>query len=496
MKKWILGIGLATLTLVNVNAQSKKALGTKFSTTESVKQKPSMVIGSHEGTTYAYRKKGAVIYYIPFGVKDVLVKKKKGKVVKEVVLDKKNDKFKRKTYAMPELIQVGENLVEIAKNENKSTGKTTYYGVSYDKNLKESKPEKLFVKKFTKNSGDQLFNVSDEERIVFFDITSTGSRKTEVKIYECDADLELNEISSYSVRASTEEFDITRVLLSEDYVSFIEIEKDEDNVLKSSQFKRFNLKNGKSIEFELDFDEINEDISNYSFSVEEDVLAVSGFYESNFSEDNYGGAFTMTYDITSNEVIKVSKKAFTFDFITSDYSERASKRAAKRADKGKSFDNYSYIMDRVIANEDGSSYIIGQKYRYYVTTTTTSNGGTRTVPHYVYSDILVVKADRDGEIEWVNKYDRYTSTTNDNSGGLIVHKSRSDLSIVCVTSDGLHMKQINRESGKEESDDVFSYKELDKHGIMINNTEKIDETTFKVNLVRFKKQKVMTIEFS
>ncbi len=142
----------------------------------------------------------------------------------------------------------------------------------------------------------------------------------------------------------------------------------------------------------------------------------SGFYSDNAS-NSVKGAFYVRFDTKTNSLQSKSFKDFDFDFITENLNERQTKRAKKRADKGKEVELTHMYLDDIIMRDDGGAVLIGEKYRMYTTeyTTTNSNGTTttHTVDHYVYGDIVMVNINADGTIAWTRKIPKYQHSTND-----------------------------------------------------------------------------------
>lgn len=98
---------------------------------------------------------------------------------------------------------------------------------------------------------------------------------------------------------------------------------------------------------------------------------------------------------------------FSLDFIKQyrRVSERSKKKMEKAEDEGKLSINNLY-MSRVVVLEDGGIVISGEIF--YVTCTTDSKGNTHCVNHY--DDVIVVKINADGELGWMQKYFKRSTT--------------------------------------------------------------------------------------
>jgi hypothetical protein len=57
--------------------------------------------------------------------------------------------------------------------------------------------------------------------------------------------------------------------------------------------------------------------------------------------------------------------------------------------------------------------MVGEQYRFYQTCSTDANGNTTCTNHYVYGNIIIVKFDSDGAVEWMELLPKFQHTTND-----------------------------------------------------------------------------------
>ena len=98
----------------------------------------------------------------------------------------------------------------------------------------------------------------------------------------------------------------------------------------------------------------------------------------------------------------------SYDFPVELLNKYATKREKKRIEKKKkdedakpAFENLK--INNIVANNDGSSLILGEQ-RYIVERTTySSSGRSRTTRTYYYRDILAAKIDADGALVWMHK---------------------------------------------------------------------------------------------
>lgn len=163
-------------------------------------------------------------------------------------------------------------------------------------------------------------------------------------------------------------------------------------------------------------------ITDLSVSIRDNGdIYCAGFYSENGTFSIKGTCF-IRIDGNSKEVKKTSYKAFDFDFLAQTFTEKEAKKAQKKKDKGKKDPElYSYILDYLRINEDGSAVLVAEQYydRTVCHTSTDANGNTTTTCHtyYYYNDIIIVNIDKDGEIVW-NQNIAKAQTSVDDGGRL------------------------------------------------------------------------------
>ncbi|MBJ6369180.1 hypothetical protein [Snuella sedimenti] len=141
--------------------------------------------------------------------------------------------------------------------------------------------------------------------------------------------------------------------------------------------------------------EINQDehIKSLVFSNSESKLRLLGFY-SEKKVNNIKGV--LRYDVDT-EMLKVSKSKSVFlpeDVYKDLYSKDASE---KKKDKELS----SYYIDYVLNDKQGNTYLLAEEFfvtNVYVATGMNGGGYWQTVYHY--DDILVLKFNTEGTLEW------------------------------------------------------------------------------------------------
>jgi hypothetical protein len=135
-------------------------------------------------------------------------------------------------------------------------------------------------------------------------------------------------------------------------------------------------------------------------------LLTTGFY-SKLGMSSIDGAYSMLIDLKTQKVLGSNVKEFDKEFIQMGMTDREKKKSDKKEDKGKDLEMPEFQLDHLILMPDGGWVLLAEQF--YITvktiTTTSPNGGTstRTVTYYHYDDIIAVKMNVKGEIEWNTK---------------------------------------------------------------------------------------------
>ncbi len=144
-------------------------------------------------------------------------------------------------------------------------------------------------------------------------------------------------------------------------------------------------------------------------------LVCAGFY-SEKGTYSVKGTYFLTIDAATKEIITKSFKEFSLDFIVQSMTEREANRAVRKAEKGEEAELYEYDLDKLLVGKDGSAILIGEQYfMNAVTSTLFVNGvmSTTTDYHYYYNDIIAVKVNSEGQIEWADKVAKSQHSIND-----------------------------------------------------------------------------------
>ena len=145
-------------------------------------------------------------------------------------------------------------------------------------------------------------------------------------------------------------------------------------------------------------------------------LVCAGFY-SEKGTYSIKGTYFLTIDAATKEIKTKSFKEFSLDFIIQSMTDREANRAVRKAEKGEEAELYEYDLDKLLVGKDGSAILIGEQYFMNVVTTSTFFNGVMTPTtnyHYYYNDIIAVKINAEGQIEWAEKVAKTQHSINDN----------------------------------------------------------------------------------
>ncbi len=157
------------------------------------------------------------------------------------------------------------------------------------------------------------------------------------------------------------------------------------------------------VKFQIDYF-----ISSCKFRVKEGIIYCAGFW-GNKGEYEISGSFSCKFDAESGEEISRDVKEFDNDFIEEFYTEKQVNKAEK---KGKDLEVPHIKFYEILINSDGSYYIVGEYAYQYQVCHTDSKGNTYCYWVYVHNDIITLKIDKEGEIEWTKKIPRRSSSTS------------------------------------------------------------------------------------
>jgi hypothetical protein len=145
-------------------------------------------------------------------------------------------------------------------------------------------------------------------------------------------------------------------------------------------------------------------------------LICAGFY-SEKGTFSVRGTYFLVVDAATKAIKTKSFKEFGIDFITQNMTDREARKATRKEKRGEEVELYEYDLDKLLVGKDGSAILIGEQYFVHtvVTTMRMANGmtNTQTNYHYYYNDLIAMKINPKGEIEWAQKIAKTQHTVND-----------------------------------------------------------------------------------
>jgi len=430
MKKVIIVVIFSTMSILGLYSQSKsKDVSVKWGEElkESKKSSLSDIVGFDETGFYALSGKQSGIYVanIKYTVShfssDVKLKT-------EVELEIKDDK---KDMEFEFIVQMDKKLYVFASLADKKANLNNLYVQSINKktlqlnNDRKKIAEIPYESKLYKDRGSFNYKLSrDSSKInIFYNLPYEKNENEKFGFHVLDD--QMNEIwSNNVVLPYTDE-----LFVIESHIIDIEgnvhiLGKKYEEKLKSTRKGEVNYDHliisyykGESSAREYVVKMEGKYLNEMKIEMNDDKeIICAGFY-SNRGTSGADGSYFLKIDIDSKEIVVNNFKEFGLDFITQNMSNKEEKKTKKKEAKGKEVELYSYDIDDMIMNDDGSIYLIGEQYyEYQTTTTSTTNGNTstKTTYHYVYKDIIVVNIDFQGNIVWAEKVGKSQHTRNDN----------------------------------------------------------------------------------
>ena len=133
-----------------------------------------------------------------------------------------------------------------------------------------------------------------------------------------------------------------------------------------------------------------------------DYLNGIGYYSKKY-QGGSDGAFVLVIDMLDHSVTEFKKTEFDLDFITEGLKVKTQMKVEKKSiKKNIDYELSNLYLNDIILCDDGSYRLIGEQF-YTYTIDMDSDGKTRTITHYVYNDIIVIKLNAQKEFEWNKK---------------------------------------------------------------------------------------------
>lgn len=419
LKGIIIALSIFLFSTLSMFAQSGKPDNLEIQVGEEIKTGKKefidKIIGKDEEGTYVmakYADQMTLFYYL----NDLTLKKKTTFKLE----------YKKKNLAYRGIVQMGSEFFMFTTYRDKKKKMTYLYSQKLNKNsLEFNAPRELASASYEgykkREAANYYFKISADSNFLMF-ITDLPSGKEDVDRFGLMVfDNEMEEVWSHrSIEIEETETSFLRYdsqigndgkvyVLAKIYDTSKKYKKGE--ISYTFEMMVYEADNDEPESFDVTLD--GQFMSDVNFErLENGNMQVVGFYSDKGGVQN--GVFNLLIDAESNEIINVETTEFPTDFIVQHSSEKEKKKAAKKEAKGKEIAFYSYDIDDLIEHADGTVTMIGEQYRYYVTCTTDANGNQRCTYHYIYGNIIVVKFDEDGAVDWMELIPKYQHTTNDN----------------------------------------------------------------------------------
>lgn len=487
--------------------QTKKTVfDAEFHLTEEVKGKGFgfMTLGNDGTNTYSLSVKGVNFMMIPIGFKYIINKfDPKMNLVLSKKVPMKTDTYKLGMYRAPlEMKMIDNRLIQTVSTLDKKTETRSIYLIEYNKdNLEQTNtlqigsfPEKGKLK----NDVNMFFDSKNNQEFALAVQSSTNSgASSKATLFVINGELQTTLKTEFDVEGAYDKTVFGDYIISENSIAFTCRTKGGKNESDKLDFYLIDRKSENIQHFEISLGDIGNNISDFECAMDASgKLHISGFYSSGIKKTNdSGGVFTQIYDIKSGEKSSEDIHPFTFDFITENMSEKQKNKTEKKINKGKDYDTYDYFVREVIPNNDGSSILVAERFRYYETTYTDSKGNTHTTPHYIHADLITVRTSKEGEIEWVQRFKKFNHATNAMAGEMLFHNKEDYFYVVFSEDSKLKMAEISKEDGSNKSKDVFSKDQIGKFVPSLGSSVQTSPTSYMSQFIRVKKAKVLTISF-
>lgn len=234
----------------------------------------------------------------------------------------------------------------------------------------------------------------------------------------------------------------------------------------------------------------------------------TGYYKrphDNGTEGAYVAIMNSDHEFTEPKFYEFPKEFIT---MYHNISDRRQKKIDKK-DEQDELSLYNLETRRARVLEDGGLILAGEIY--YYTTTTDSKGYTRYTYHY--DDVIAIKIDKDGELEWMKKFpkrstsesfevmtsDKYSYvifTDNPNNGQIPIDQSPTAVS---AKNRFVIAYRINNDSGQTDYLPLFGYKQIDGINVYQYRLDRLiglTENKFAVEMyIKGKKDMMFQVEF-
>ncbi|MGZ5255800.1 MAG: hypothetical protein ACXWCT_15435, partial [Flavitalea sp.] len=340
------------------------------------------------------------------------------------------------------------NMYLFAEDYNKKEKQYTVYGVKINTSTGEPYGEMKELAKFQLDSKKDDFKYTlaptpdSTKWLLVGDVSSEST--SSLAITTLDQELNSKGVTNIHLTFDPKLFTLEEVLQTSDG-KFLLLGKRYENVPTGKKnkttrvftkyvFSKYNAKGKKELDLPTDFS------SHYAMNgkvllLPNGEMALAGFYSNNANKKEVNGTFISKIDLSTGAVLKSSFKeisASMLDKASTDDSELddEDKKAKKEREKGKNKDDdedglsKDFIIKAVVHNPaTGSLLLIAElsKLEWYTRTQYDSyTKSSKSITYYTFtnSDLLIINANKNGEIDWINTLPKkQIETIKSGSGG-------------------------------------------------------------------------------
>jgi hypothetical protein len=343
-----------------------------------------------------------------------------GRVVTEKRVDLNRD-LSQLGYSYVRFMIHNNKPVFLCRKKGNNKEDNDYYFVDLDKNLNLiSDPYKVGYdsdcKTFFKSSSVDLFFSDDKDTGLNLSITDLSCKTDDVVNLQAILRDKNNTIKNeFPLLIDVQRISQLSATIYDEHKVYIKVlslerKKQEGKLFKKTERSHILLAVNETGEVkEIDLDILGPGVYVGAFKMvkSNNQLLFSGQII-NEETKKFLGVFTGIIHPENDEITDINQQFFDSEFVERFWTERESRKSEKRRDKGKDdgegFTGEYKLID-YFPTDDGGFVNFYQKYWVQVVTRTTrdANGAvyTTTDYYYHYQDLIPVKTNKDGDIEWV-----------------------------------------------------------------------------------------------
>lgn len=326
-------------------------------------------------------------------------------------------KYEEKKVIAQDAVSFGRDVYLIARHEDKKADKVTL--LSYRINLKDLSlyPNPKILDSYVESKGENYAYSYEEIGKENLLITrNVSNRKADYsKLYYLMFDKEMKKLWEHEVKPalSGKDFYVEDSYFKDENNLLLTCIEYPDGVRKAKKGGKPNYKyhlflysnKMESVkDYELDLE--NKFITDISAAInEKNQVVVAGFY-SNKGFFNLSGCFYMAINAETKKVEKTSYKEFSDEFSMSLMSKRQKRKAKRKADKGEDIDAPQFDMRKLYFDNEGNVLLLAEDFYVVQHCRTDSRGVTTCYYTYHYDDLIAVRINKQGDIDFNIKIDK------------------------------------------------------------------------------------------